>query len=60
MSVLPNNMYDYRPQMNNAKQIEVCSGCGWGIYPGDDYWPIDEKVYCKECIDKFRKVGEEE
>ena len=60
MSNLPDSMYEYRQQMNNAKQIEICGCCGWGIYVGDDYWPIDGKIYCKECIDKLRKVGEEE
>lgn len=60
MNNLPDSMYDYRPQMNNPRQIEVCSDCGWGIYTGDDYWLIDNKIYCKECINRLRKVGEEE
>lgn len=59
MNNLPDNMYDYRPQMNNVKQIAICGCCGWGIYTGDDYWLIDGKIYCKECIDKLKKVGEE-
>lgn len=60
MNGLPDNMYDYRPQMEEVKQIAVYSCCGWGIYPGDEYWNIEGKIYCKDCINQLKKVGGEE
>lgn len=59
MISMPDSMYDYRSQSQEAKQIAVCSCCGWGINIGDDYWVIENKIYCNECIDQFKKVGEE-
>ena len=60
MSSLPNSMYDYRPQREETKQAGTCSNCGWGIYVGDDYWIIDGKKYCLDCINQSKKVGGEE
>lgn len=60
MSKLPESMYDYRYENPEPKQIGACSGCGCGIYVGDDYYQIDNKAYCEDCKNKFKKVGGEE
>jgi predicted amidophosphoribosyltransferase len=60
MSSLPDTMYDCRPQREEPKQITICSCCGWGIYSGEDYWEIDNKNYCADCMNEFKKVGGEE
>ena len=41
------------------KYATTCDECGAGIQVGEDYWEVDGKVYCEDCIDKCRKVGEE-
>lgn len=33
----------------NAKQICVCSCCGWGIYTGDTYYEKYGKKICEDC-----------
>ena len=60
MSSLPDSMYEYRPQREEPKQVAVCGCCGWGIHVGEDYWKVDERDYCSDCMNEFKKVGGEE
>ena len=51
------------PRCPNADGPEVfgeCDGCGNEIYDGDEYYEIDGKIYCEDCIIDFRKTAEVE
>lgn len=60
MGKLSNSMYDYRHENQEAKQIGVCSCCGWGIYNGETYYLVNNKTYCEDCMNENKKVGGEE
>ena len=42
---------------NSPEPIHVfeCSGCGYSIYEGDDYWDIMGEQWCKECVEDARR-----
>lgn len=60
MGKLGESMYDYRHENLAARQIGICSSCGWGLYIGDTYYEKDEMKTCEDCMDEFKKIGEEE
>lgn len=35
-----------------------CEECGYEIYDGDEYFEIDGKHYCQECIDSCWRTAE--
>lgn len=43
-----------------VKQIAVCSNCGWGIYIGDAYYEVDEKILCEDCMIQLSSIKEGE
>ena len=53
-------LYDYRHENPEAKQIGTCSCCGWGIYIGDTYYEKKGIKTCEDCMNEFKKIGEEE
>lgn len=60
MSSLLDCCYDYRWEAPIAKIFTYCDVCGEPIYVGDDYYKIDGKDICDDCINDFRKVAEGE
>ena len=47
----------------NAPEPSVfaeCAECGFEIFDGDDYYDINGKYYCEECIENCRKIAEVE
>lgn len=37
-----------------------CAMCGMEIYEGDEYYEVDGKDYCEECIGDCSKIAETE
>lgn len=60
MSRLTDTMYDYRPEIKALKIIDICSECGDNIYYGKEYYEINGKIICTECMDYFKKTGGED
>lgn len=54
--MLPNSMYDYRPEYNKRKAIDKCSNCGCDIYEGEEYYDIKGLIICENCINDFKEV----
>lgn len=51
-------MYDYRPEREKAKVVDVCDECCNFIYEGDEYYHIASKDICIDCIDDFKQIAE--
>lgn len=35
-----------------------CDSCGYGIFYGDDYYNVEGKIYCVECMEDFKNTLE--
>ena len=45
-------------QAEKDRQCLHCAICGAAILYGDDYFDIDDVIYCEDCLaDQFRKVA---
>lgn len=53
------SMYEHRYERPTPKKICECNECGDNIYIGDAYWEIEDKTYCEDCINEFKKDGGE-
>lgn len=60
MNNMPDCCYDYRHEAPRRTIVETCMHCGDFIYTGEEYYDIRGMVFCKDCIDDFKKVGDEE
>lgn len=56
---IPESMYDYRHERESEKQIDICDICGCSIYEEQEYYDINGKIICQECILEFKKIGGE-
>ena len=50
------------PRCPNAPEPEevpvyVCSGCSQEIMDGEDYFEIMGEQWCKNCVDKARRIA---
>lgn len=50
MDNLKETMYCYRYERESSKPKEACSECGYKINKWEDYYKIDSKTICEECI----------
>lgn len=55
---LPDCCYEYRNDEKTSKVIDICTECGYSIYEGDEYYDIEGKIICYDCIDYFKKTSE--
>lgn len=53
-------MYDCRYERSKPKIVDCCKECGYDIYEGQEYYDINGLILCKDCIEGFKKIGEEE
>lgn len=51
--MLPDTMYDNRPEQPQAIEIDRCSQCGNGILQGEEYYDFGGEVVCNECLDEY-------
>lgn len=58
--MLPDCMYDYRPERKPRTVADNCCNCGGEIYLGEAYWDIDDKTYCEECIEDMKAYKEDD
>ncbi|SHI91143.1 hypothetical protein SAMN05444401_1761 [Clostridium amylolyticum] len=60
--MLPDSMYDYRPEQPQSIEVDRCLQCGNGIFTGEEYYNFNGEVVCEECLDEyirhFKKEGE--
>lgn len=50
--ILPDSMYDYRPEQPKRAIVDTCIMCGRDIYEGEEYYSFSDAV-CKECLDDY-------
>lgn len=60
MSKLPETMYDYRPEREVLRAVDICSDCGYDIYFGQEYYDIHGKIFCEDCMSEHKKIGGED
>lgn len=51
------------PRCPNAPEPPVfgrCVKCQEKIFDGDDYWDMDDGIWCEDCIDEHHKIAEVE
>lgn len=60
MDNLPDCCYEYRFNREEPRTIRTCTECGYSIYAGEKYLPIEEKIICRECLDELMEEAEEE
>ena len=41
------------------ESICSCEECGADIYEGETYYEIDDKCYCEDCVNGFKKIAEQ-
>lgn len=58
MDKLPDCCYEYRPERPKACIVDTCMNCGEFIYEGEEYYDIDGKILCENCISECKKEGE--
>ena len=46
------------PNAPDPEPVYSCEKCEEGIYEGDDYYEIEGKTYCADCIDMCRSTAE--
>lgn len=51
--MLPDTMYDYRPEQPQAIEVDRCSQCGRSIFQGEEYYDFGGEVVCEECLDEY-------
>ena len=39
--------------------VVECSVCGRDIFAGDDYYDINDTIWCEHCIEDARKIAED-
>ena len=44
---------NYGNDMSEEKLFHECAGCGDDIYYGDEYYEIDDKIVCEDCIGEY-------
>ena len=45
-------------QEEKDRQCLHCAICGTTIWDGEDYFDVDDLIYCEDCMmDEFRKVA---
>ena len=54
---LPDCCYDYRDTEDERTVIDKCNECGCSIYVGQEYYEINGKIVCCDCIDFFKKTA---
>lgn len=42
---------------DEPEPVRYCDSCGGGIYEGDCYYNQHGDIYCKECMDEFKKMA---
>lgn len=40
--------------------VHYCKECGYPIYDGEEFYNINGKKYCSECMESFKKYAEME
>jgi len=53
-------MYDCRPERSKPKIVDCCNECGYDIYEGEEHYDINNLILCKDCMEEFKRSGEEE
>ncbi len=51
--MLPDSMYNYRPEQPQTTEIDRCSQCSNGILQGEEYYDFGGKIVCEECLDEY-------
>ena len=49
---LPESMYDYRHERDEAKKVRNCKECNCDLYEGEEVFAIGNYVYCDDCVRK--------
>ena len=45
-------------QEEKDRQCLHCAICGFAILDGEDYFDVDDLIYCEDCMmDSYRKVA---
>lgn len=39
------------PYEHEGRAERVCANCGDGIYAGEDYYRLGDRVYCQRCVE---------
>ena len=46
------------PENDGSGAIYVCDSCSSDIYSGEDYYSLDGRIYCEDCIFEARRQAE--
>lgn len=52
--------YNYRYERQKAREMYKCCSCSYMIHEGEDYYEINEAIFCEDCITILKKVAGEE
>ena len=58
MDNLPDCQYEYKPEEPTLRIVDVCMDCGNFIMEHEQYYDIKGMVFCENCMDEYKKVGE--
>lgn len=51
---MPDCQYDYGYEEPKALVIAICSDCDSDINEGDEYYKIDNRAICTDCIEEYK------
>lgn len=50
MYKLPDSMYEYRPEEDEAEEIGKCESCNIPIYKGETHYNFKDELVCEDCL----------
>lgn len=53
MNNLPESIYDYRYEREEATIVDHCNECDRDIYEGEEYYTFGTYNVCDDCIDTY-------
>lgn len=59
MDNLSDSMYSYRHEFGLAREICYCEECKTTLTTNDEFYKIEEKIICEDCISSFKVCGED-
>ncbi len=59
MDNIPDCQYDYKYERPQATIVDRCCMCGGDIFDGDEYYDINGKIICADCISECRHYAED-
>ncbi|MDM0609449.1 hypothetical protein QTH09_00220 [Clostridium perfringens] len=59
MNNIPDCRYEYGDEEKEPKVAFECTECGYDICFGDEFYSIEDKKICCDCIEAFKDIAGE-